>query len=407
MSFRADASADREEADGRIKRRKVSFFSELTRSSNRGENLLEKLRRVGDPYDHPYHPETNEDFQQWADLIDRHLSQFPARIRHEISEEKLEISSNDLRLYYFAVCNIVAEFILGAEDGNYSGEDIETTEWRGPNIDVDTEDEVELAIRLCPELFRLFVERNVTDFANLTQSEKSVSFIPFLLDMPPRFGSGIDNEENIRFLAGLLLNNDSKWQPATRECDEKSLEVLVQLRERGFIEKRQVTEILANFLNEAPNSWSKRSFEFMEKRLRLLIEWEPTICYDFRIFWYSLPWNVDGLVMSKDIRYYELMLELGNLHYPNKLLGLGFHKPNFETACYVFGRETAKRTMNDQIQKAIAQDGNNNKKKFLLALILKAATQKKCLDGLYTLIRFDPVLLRTVEAKSFIRAFRN
>ena len=74
MTFRADASADREEADGRIKRRKVSVFSELTRSSNRGENLLEKLREVADPYNHPYDTETNEDLQHWADLIDQHLS---------------------------------------------------------------------------------------------------------------------------------------------------------------------------------------------------------------------------------------------------------------------------------------------------------------------------------------------
>lgn len=62
-----DPFAHREGEDGRIKRRKVGFFTELTRSSARGENLLEKLREATISYG----PETNEEFQQWADLVDR------------------------------------------------------------------------------------------------------------------------------------------------------------------------------------------------------------------------------------------------------------------------------------------------------------------------------------------------
>ena len=119
--------------------------------------------------------------------------------------------------YYVIICDIVANFI----DGN----DFTSEEWGGPNINDDTEDELELAIRLCPKVFRSLVERDYTPFAKLTSSEERVSFIPFLLDMHPWFGKGIDNDENIRALSGLLLNfdgelQDSGWQPATPERDE-------------------------------------------------------------------------------------------------------------------------------------------------------------------------------------------
>ena len=99
----------------------------------------------------------------------------------------------------------------------------------------------------------------------------------------------------------------------------------------------------------------------------------------------SFPGNV-----SFEFWMFELFVELGILHCPEELLGFGFSGRNFELACDKFGAEQTRRVMKDQLAGVLEKKKYSNNKA-LQAMVLKAATDPTIsLDGIYTLVRFDP-----------------
>jgi hypothetical protein len=87
------------------------------------------------------------------------------------------------------------------------------------------------------------------------------------------------------------------------------------------------------------------------------------------------------------------MFELGMSHYPTKL-GYVFYRNTFGIACKSFGTQTVVQLIKDKLSSFLKQNDNNNKnhKLSLRALVFEAATDTHIsVDGLYTLIRYDPI----------------
>jgi len=399
----------RHEMDSRkVKRRKV-------------ESLLEKLReQTRFP-----HPKTDSDYEFLTDLVLHHSSQFPAKIRSAIeaakdSMQSLGDDSSETPAQHFsssvfeAVIRLL--FSLARPDDSFDSARTPTATWCGLDSDVDTEDQIELTLRMYPRIFRATRDINYGewDFRRysaviyMASSVKSVTFIPFVLDLASEFD--MLQSTDMVFLSCVLLNNSLTRvrfnEDPSPELDEASLAVLSRLKERGYMRDEIIWIIVIRFVLETFSF--PRPMDFIERRLRLLIGWKPTLVQEFEenselnTSLISILSNFDfeqvlgtGLGKRKmDIRLYDVALELGSLHYPEELLGFGFHGWNFESACQAFGNEEVKRSMNDKIASTLAQSDKNERNKMLLGWILQTATDDAiCLDGLYTLIRFDPSVL--------------
>lgn len=379
---------------------KTDIISELVRSSSRGESLLEILRKVTNLTGAV---KTDEDRKQLSSLIIKHSSEFPAKIRHVIQD----ISERPPQDVHSDAYMLVLRTIWDYSDASLDGRNVRRTFWHGLDSNVDTEDQIELTHRLYPStltLRQLLVGQDGFELygpiEDLASSEKTVSFIPFMVDLSTEFGKlGI---VNITKLSSILLNNTQPFkqfnEQTSTKLDEESLAALVRLREKGYVEDEAIGNLVLNFLRETLGS--SRNFGFIEKRICLLIEWEPYLVkmqagsvpsYLFAIFSGLMCEGTSKL----DVRLYELALELGLLYYPRELLGFGFNGSTFLLACSLFGEEEVNRATNEKIAGVLAQGKTNEKKnKMLLAWILKAATDESiCFDGLYTLLRFDPIAL--------------
>ena len=380
------------------------IIGELYRSYHCGENFLEKLRQVKGNYE----PRTDEEFRQMMYLINKNISKFPWKLRKPISRELRRTQKFPNRRKYSyetVICIMVADFLCG-----FCLRTQTRLEWHGPEDDVDTKDELELAIRLCPLVFRYIrgdhrffdVARN-SDMArhsinSLVRSSKAISFIPFLLDMHPGF-----RNRDMKHLPIILLTSHRR-EPENPERNERSLAVLVRLREKRYI--TEVRELVRKFVVIVARKPPSGAFDFIEKRIRLLVKWDPTMLEVqdgvrsyllFQFYKYYAILRQRKKDTETDIRFYELVLELGFLQYRNELLGLGFHGCNFARACSLFGDEPAKRAMNDRIANELAQRGEH-KNNSMMDMIHKAATDEAVhLDGLYTLIRFDPSVVKNLR----------
>jgi len=80
------------------------------------------------------------------------------------------------------------------------------------------------------------------------------------------------------------------------------------------------------------------------------------------------------------------------MQYPNEL---GFlyhtHKNVFELHCATFGTETVFEIVCDKISRVLEKSDGSAKITTLRDLVIAAATNEEIsLDGLYTLLRYDP-----------------
>ena len=390
-------------------------FLEKGRKSKRRKpgtsSLLEELRFAK----YLSKPETNEEYQERMDLVLGHSSHFPSKLRHAIDAARRasDGSKNPPRRFFNLVHQSVVSFCFGwpipDEFGDGAFDEEHPTAWHGLDSNIDTEDEIELALRLFPKAFsirKIFRSGRRTigrydPIRFLASSEKAVFFMPLMLDLATEF-----NElQGVNFVALFctLLNNTLtiirfKENPS-KELDEISLAVLVRLKEKGYVTATDqiLNFVLTNFVAETIRS--SRDIGFIERRIRLLIEWKPTLIkygyysiYLVGVFGKFDPQRLRGSKL--DVRFYEFALELATLHYPQELLGFGFHHLNFESTCDTFGNKEVKRSMKNKIAGAIAQSDNNENNETLMEFILQAATDREIsLDGVYTLVRFDPTVV--------------
>jgi len=382
-----------------FKRMKIDSISALAKNSFRDETLLEALRYV----DHIDGAETDDEARHLMDLILKNTPKFPSKLRPSIAEAKAEAENRGenrvltpSQYFYNKVCKSVADFLCGipanADDEGMDWEDLDWEDWEtwhGPDSNVDTKDEIELAIRLCPDVYRLISDYDDGTFLFLTDKE-SVSFIPLIVSLNPQFPTGV----HIPTLCVTLLNNVLA-NHASRELDKLGFGVFKELVFDHYVTAKNLKDILIEFLYETVH---KRTFGFIAKRLWFLAQCDPygvlTVFNDeFSCsYLFAALYDVHAKrnIGHLDIRLYQLALELGRIHFPDQLLGFGLQALNFEYACKVFGEKAVKEVLNDEIASYL-EENECDRNETLTEWVFEAAPDASIgPDGLYTLIRFDP-----------------
>ncbi len=406
---------ERDYIDECNRREKFSHILDLGKRYERGENVLEILCEKEFL---EYRPCLDEEYEQLVCLIERHSSKFPLKLRTAVAAAKLQVEEREAEseaesepceaeFIYYCFGRMVRHFLFGFTIEGYAN-----LGWHGPNFEVDTEDQLELVLRLCPTAL---IDMYETDFERLMESlansAKAVRFIPLLFKINPH----LCNIVEVNDLSALLLNNDGvskrsdldsdeapfQFDDATPERDKESFSAFRLLMLRDCNSGPNMYRVFERFLETTIDS--SRNFAFMEERLRFLIQ--PGVMVDEE----GGQCDLNLMILKEcneqhknkfgsDVRFYELMLEMGTSCCPTDLLGLGFHVRNFEVACDIFGKEPVKQAMNDKIANTLAK--SKNKKEKMLGLVSEAATNKHIhLNGLYTLIRFDPSILPGMTSK--------
>lgn len=421
---------ERSYMDRKRKKQKHVGIGEFLKNPFPEEILMNKLRR------NPYRsgPQTRNEVQQFMDLMVQNAREFPTKLRSAIATAKTlaenfdEDSDNDessgdgvrpeTKAEYFLQKVQVAAlaFVFGfpiPPNLNFGTVDSSLLDpgWYGPNIDVDTPDQIELAIRIFPITLRTKQILDARDLiwttlpAFFLTSAKAVPFFPMLADLYTEYGRSDDFD--IVDLSCELLDNTCRnrryFKENTLELHEVSLAALLHLREKGFLHGNdgENLEILERFLCRA--FFSNKSASFIERRLRHLIEWEPDILVvscmynESYLMIHLYDENKDNTGRKLERRLYEFVLEQGALHYPKHVLGFGLHGQNLNLACQIFGTKEVDEVVNDKIKHALKQSNN---KSTIQEWVLKAAMDNLIsLDGLYTLIRFDPSAVMNITKK--------
>jgi hypothetical protein len=324
-------------------------------------SILERLRRKLVAVEYT----TEEEALQKMNLIIENRSKFPTRLRRKIVLHAMHSRAQTKpQIFLQAVCSAVKAF-----------------SFRRLDQDVDTEDEAEIAIRFFPSVLT-----EISPILNLLSSTKSISFVPLFM----KLGLELVRDEwpdfhyksmRLRYswpLVMRLLCNNS-YRGVDMELNQKSLLTLMRLKQKGLLKKEDihsshVTCLIGN---------DRRESAFIETRLRLLFEWNPTLLQEFgrsSNYWYPNFSN----------RIFELVFELGTSHFPGQV-GFVFHNANYSNFCNWFGTKRVTDVIHKRILQILARSNTE-----LRAAVLNAATTDEIsLDGLYTLLRCDPAVLIT------------
>lgn len=420
-----------------------TIHSEIATTTN--ISLLELLRR-GQIY---IEPTTEAGAWQSINVLLAHRAAFPARIREAIAD----VPGRAPTAFLSEVRQAVRAFFFGASDGGDDGDD-ETARWNGsgeddagkskppfcwwygPNSDVDTMEEVETAIRFFPSVLvewgshPLFPQRrSYYPISGLLHCSRAMAFIPLLAELGVELGASmaIRKPETAWFRASdrgglactmhnvifqLVCNivvRDDLNEESSGKLDELSTAIMIRLKDKGLMMKEDIYNLnLTNLL--LYNALYRANYQY-QRRLRFLIDWDPSILREcgqnkplLEHFVRRLCTTDDGRVPREARRRFGAILEFGMLHHPTEL-GFLFHGATFQLACEKFGADTVARTVNDKLFSAVERDCNSrheitvdknsisdSDRISLLTLVFAAATNAEIsLDGVYTLFHRDPM----------------
>ena len=161
----------------------------------------------------------------------------------------------------------------------------------GLDIERDTEEEVEKAIRSCPEVltqrderFQYYPFRCLTFMQNdnddqIMRNVKAVSFIPLFVQLAIEFNSFpkverggliIEDDDGNNILFNLIGSSDSSYDENHHQLvDTTFLAVLIRLRRSGFLVQEDIQQY------ELVHELCQHEY-FHEQRFRRLIEWDPS-----------------------------------------------------------------------------------------------------------------------------------
>lgn len=350
-------------------------------------------------------PTTEEEAREKVKLIIEHTLEFPSKIRPAITATSTLYNIDPDGEAFLATLNLALTRFFSCESVE-TGEPALFVPPQSLNDEIDTVEEAELLLRFFPnvlttEIFMFKVEGMVrgdmhgdqhgflvsltcipNPVSTLLIQEKAISFVPLFVQLGIEIGGFEERERGGLVTASILTELfDSTF--------EQALPSLVQLREKGLVEQHEECDLMSSLLSAANDD---KPLDFIETRLRLLVEWNPTILMNGDNHTYLLhfhrftDWN-------KDQRIHQAIIELGKTHYPEHL-GFVFHKminnrdlTYFSVSCSSGQTEWMKRMVFDVVLRSVERNT-------LRYYILLAATNDDIsLDGLYTLIRYDPIAL--------------
>jgi hypothetical protein len=315
--------------------------------------------------------------------------------------------------------------------------DPNSEEYRGLDVDRDTEVEVETAIRFFPEILSRRSRGGGRDYhpvkclangyygAAWRFNLKAVSFLPLLVKLAIEFGTfdeelrgGLltDDEAGDKVLVLLTVSDrdfENKNEAENREynelIDDKLLLVMKQLRKMGVLKKEDIQRrcLLEELCHQRV---------FAKKRFRFLAEWDPVALTKSDDYGYSpLHYAAEN---GNSIQGFQSVLEYGIRYYPNKkgisllfkggnktVTGPKFPKDTpFQLACKKFGREEVTNAIEDTITHYYYSDDTPALDIFE-ALIAAAIDEDIHLDCVYFLMRRQPdVLLKVLPQLSSSRS---
>lgn len=413
-------------------------------SSIHSQSLLEMLRQQRIVVD----ARTTSEVMEKKRLIVEHQSKFPSKLRPAIIRGQNSVPRTFLAYFYkevknffFGRCDSIAEIrLVHNEELNLP------VEWHGLDRGVDTEEEVETAIRFFPWICS---ETNVKRPPNLSilyarpihfllSYSKTVSFVPlFWKLMLEIYGKNVPIRCNLNeILEELLMNSNTdeslsirvdlrefgyestEFFGETAELDNECLSILMHLREEDWVHETHINDLLWWFLAHPHRKY--REISFIETRLRLLIDWYPNCLTS-----YERMYRIQDLLGIQnhdafDLRMFEIIFEMGMSYFPTKL-GFVFHKSTviissvppgrspqikelsaFQIFCRFFGTERVLGIIHKKLQIAL---GTNNT---LQDLVDSTAVNRHIgLDGLYILVRLNPAAIisgySTSSKKPFVQ----
>eukprot|EP00531_Pseudo-nitzschia_arenysensis_P007346 CAMPEP_0116137712 /NCGR_PEP_ID=MMETSP0329-20121206/12388_1 /TAXON_ID=697910 /ORGANISM="Pseudo-nitzschia arenysensis, Strain B593" /LENGTH=457 /DNA_ID=CAMNT_0003632633 /DNA_START=207 /DNA_END=1580 /DNA_ORIENTATION=+ len=303
-------------------------------------SLLEALRRklVEESI---IEPTTKQAARRKMDLILRHSSEFPSKLRAAIEEASYNEAMEYLSLqaiehlslqtmnpntesailrrkyaktilhridpqnFLARVYEAIKVFFLGVL---YRATDAQRHHhwilgWHGLDHTMDTQDEAELAIRCFPQILTQTTHLKSTGLQfcmpihMLLVDAKTVQFIPLFAKLGMEFGKfpswargGLFcGPKNLSLVTQLLYNTmaataeNSRAQlrgvkPNTEAVDATSLQVLTRLRKMGLVHTDDIKSL--PLIIDLFNVASYREMTFVEQRLRFLIDCHPNLLQD-------------------------------------------------------------------------------------------------------------------------------
>ena len=279
--------------------------------------------------------------------------------------------------------------------------------WHGPDSDVDTEEEIEVAIRFFPKVlnakfFEPFSPLNgCCPLYMMLKCSKAMTFIPLLAELGAELGRFSEKQRGglTRLLQNIFFHlmcnrmlKDDLHEESSGKLDEMSTAIMMRLKEKGLMKKEDIFDysLVPLLLYRAINTETLR----IETRLRFLIDWNPSILKDCGrlsslLYHYLSILRFDGrdVLAPENLRRFQFIFRLGMVHYPNEL-GFLFDEKMFRWAFKEFGTGTVEQMIDDEIT---SKQEYMNKKTLQELVVAAASSETISLDGVYILVRRDPI----------------
>lgn len=408
-------------------------------------HLLKSLREGLIPSDTIY-PTSKEEKELKANLVLEFESDFPSKLRTVISETPSEDPSAFLGEIYKAAKALFFGLTYQLDNDENQANELHPTEeiedtqddqslppfhwWHGLNSDVDTEDQVEVVIRLFPTI--LSEKQKASPLSSLNNTypiyaqlfcSKSLPFIPLFAELGTELRLFKDQEraglfcfmKNVVF--HLIYNNllkDKIKERNYKELDTIYTQILRRLDDSNLMYPSDIYDldlvpvmVYRSMLNPVIQT---------EQRLSFLIECDPSLLiacgrnrnllnayldklHSFVVLGYPSP---SRKVRPRDFQRFHLLLQLEMTHY-HESLGFIFHDNSLDLACKIFGSQKVMQIIDDELRRILVDnstDNEDNDNSVLRSLVTTACTNEEIsIDGLYTLLRHDPIAVLPNKSK--------
>lgn len=285
-------------------------------------------------------------------------------------------------------------------------------QWDGLDCDIDTEEELEVALRMFPAVLK-----NINR-AWVPHSLKALPFVPLVTNLNFEYSKtwqlqrGLIPPSNIPLYEITYACARRNFLPRVdneefnKEVDEVSHLILSRLYESFATNKDERGLYLSCCIREVFHVEPARS----EKTFRLLLGWYPDILKRERLMDFYL-W--ESLRKGNRWMRFQTLFDAGMRNYA-KNLGFLFHfkakkaglvageilfisepeRNSFERACREFGSERVTKYVEKVVSKTTRGGANAHR-----ALLLSVACNPHIdLDGVYFLLRLDPMAFFTTRS---------
>jgi len=331
-------------------------------------------------------------------MVIEHQSEFPIKLRPKIAARAANFTNP-------------VDFLVQVELDFLSF--IEAGRCQGPDRSVDSEEEIEVMLRLSP-----CVWHKSHRWMPLLAWSNAVHFLPLFWKLQKELApsSATADEHLLSYYVHVLLTNNfestDKMRNLRRHVEEyygedkqygrESLLVLERMKKEGLLGDCSIVFGNVGCLFGLARKRAIPSLSFMEDRIRLMVQWDASIIerlWNHLVHWDSLCSFADDDWFS----LFRLIFELGMTHFPMKL-GYFFRDAHRIKMGFLFGG-APYRTASTSLYKSVAEVIQEIIPKYLRqgvtlrSLILAAAVDDDIsLTGLYTLIGMDPSQLISVSA---------